>query len=107
MAVDTQTAVSQHQMDNQPHLQPLEIWPVLREQPRVADRKIFTRFAHLVPIDHHARCGFLPNGLLQVQVCLIVCLILCRIIIHQVEVGPRLLNHPNLLPPEVLDCALH
>ena len=60
-------------------------------------------FILLLIIMPHASFELLPNGLLQVQ----VCLILCRIIIHQVEVGPRLLNHPNLLPPEVLDCALH
>ena len=110
VAVDTQTAVSQHQLDNQPHLHPLETNPGLREQP-VANRNIFTRSSNLVPpsldlatsIDHHVRFEFWPNGLLQVQ----VSLILRRIIIRQLEVGPRLLPHPNLLPPEELDYALH
>ena len=73
---------------------------------RDSDR--FSHFASHVPplglatsIDH-ARFWFWPNGLLKVQ----VSLILCRIIIPQLEVGPAPLNHPNLLRPEVLDYAL-
>ena len=111
VAVDTQTAVSQHQLDNQPHLQPLEFSPGLREQPEARETAkgsatlptlsllwILLLLLIITPGLDFGRMAFCKPKPLHVQV------FLCRIII--LAVGPKFLNHPNLLPPDVLDHAL-